>query len=412
MRSLPSGGWRWAGRFGLTALVGLGAVLAGATPSSACCDDPLVPDHKLLTSDRHCVSAADASFRHTFKVDLAEHEAVATIRLNKDDRLCRGQEQGFALVSYLAPSRHNQVPQYVFDQDTAVIDRDTVAIELTVEVPNCFTQVDFVFGDEIIDPIEHSGDRYGDRKVGSDRGIGHRSTPLPGSPKHAWFNGGTEQCQTEPAVEAVSQCDGSLVLTLRNGPDATATEYTIIGTNGYTEQVELPRDTPVKEVTVPAQNAQYVKVHSDGKTIGTYKWERPSNCQQATVTGSCDCETGTISIQNPSNTVTEAAILIEGAENPIIVTLDPGIIKTIPVKAKATISVTVLGETKVIDLAAISKCSGSPPADPDPSTSTPGTLPVTGASVGLIAGGASFLLTVGAVLFVLARRRRVRFTAA
>jgi hypothetical protein len=369
-----------------------------------------VPDHKLLTSDRHCVSAADASFRHTFKVDLAEHEAVATIRLSKDDRLCRGQEQAFALVSYLAPSREHQAPQYGFDQDTAVIDRDTVAIELTVEVPDCFTQVDFVFDDEIIDPIQDHGDRYGNRKVGSDRGIGHRSSPLRGSPQHAWFNGGTEQCQTEPAVEAVSQCDGSLVLTLRNGRNAPATEYAIIGSAGYRQEIELSRDTPVKEITIPAGNAQDIKIHSNGKTIGAYQWERPDNCQQATVTGTSDCASGTVTIQNPAtNAVAEASILVEGEENPVVVTVDPGATKAVPVKPNVTVSVTLFGETNLIDL------TSPPPCDLGTDPSTPaatGILPVTGAGVGLIAGVAVALLAAGALLFVLARRRRVRFTAA
>jgi hypothetical protein len=59
---------------------------------------------------------------------------------------------------------------------------------------------------------------------------------------------------------------------------------------------------------------------------------------------------------------------------------------------------------------------------PTPSATTPapapggggasgGGLPVTGAAAGSIAGGAALLLAIGGVLFVMARRRKVKFTA-
>ena len=50
------------------------------------------------------------------------------------------------------------------------------------------------------------------------------------------------------------------------------------------------------------------------------------------------------------------------------------------------------------------------PADCDTSGSGGG-LPVTGAAAGTIAGGAGLLLALGAVMFVVSRRRKVKFTA-
>ncbi|WP_433369261.1 hypothetical protein ACQPZX_43155 [Actinoplanes sp. CA-142083] len=58
-------------------------------------------------------------------------------------------------------------------------------------------------------------------------------------------------------------------------------------------------------------------------------------------------------------------------------------------------------ETVTIDYEKPDNCSGG----------SGGGLPVTGAAAGGIAGGAAALLAIGAVLFVLARRRKVRFTA-
>ena len=42
---------------------------------------------------------------------------------------------------------------------------------------------------------------------------------------------------------------------------------------------------------------------------------------------------------------------------------------------------------------------------------TGGGLPITGAAAGSIAAGAGLLLGLGAALFVIARRRKVKFTA-
>jgi hypothetical protein len=44
-------------------------------------------------------------------------------------------------------------------------------------------------------------------------------------------------------------------------------------------------------------------------------------------------------------------------------------------------------------------------------SSTGGGLPVTGVAAGIISAGAASLLAVGAVLFTMSRRRKIRFSA-
>lgn len=417
MRHLSSARWRRAVRRCFAAVVGLAASLALAAQAATACD-ALSPDRDLLERGHGCVKAKDARFEHTFDVDLAEREAVATIRLSGAKRLCAGETQKVSLVSYLAPAKTFQVPQYGFDDDTAEIDSETTSAELTVEVPNCFTQVDFVFGG-IIDPLVDNGDRYGDRKIGAD---GTRSWPVPGSgsPRHAWFNGGEGRCQTAPAAETVSLCDGTLALSLRNGEDATTTEYAILGADGSERHVTVEREQPVQEITIPAKSAKSVVVRSDGVTVGTYAWERPGNCDAATVSGSGGCSASTIEIANPSaNTeAAEASILVAGEDGTRTVTVAPGATERVDLdKVDVTASVTVLGETTLVDLRRPATCAGASLAggtSPGTAVSAAGAtrlLAVTGTSVGLIAGVALVLVGVGVALFVIARRRRIRFTA-
>ena len=52
-----------------------------------------------------------------------------------------------------------------------------------------------------------SGHRYGDTKLGSETGLGARSAGPPG-----WYNGGEKGCHP-PAVQPLSQCDGTVGLT-------------------------------------------------------------------------------------------------------------------------------------------------------------------------------------------------------
>jgi membrane anchored protein len=58
-----------------------------------------------------------------------------------------------------------------------------------------------------------------------------------------------------------------------------------------------------------------------------------------------------------------------------------------------------------------SASAATAPAVGEDATGSGGGLPVTGAAAGTIAGCAALLLIVGAVLFAMSRRRKVKFTA-
>jgi len=124
-----------------------------------------------------------------------------------------------------------------------------------------------------------------------------------------------------------------------------------------------------------------------------------------------DCDTMTIGLDNPADGVkfTLDFATSKGEERTLVI--NPGEAKSETFSAtpgfsiKLTFSATVEGETfsetTTIDYEQPEDCDGG----------NGGGLPVTGAAAGGIAGGAGVLLAVGAGLFFMARRRKVKFTA-
>jgi len=125
-----------------------------------------------------------------------------------------------------------------------------------------------------------------------------------------------------------------------------------------------------------------------------------------------DCDTITIGMDNPKDGLewTMGFETSKGEKRQI--TVAPGEKKTEMFsakegfKVKVTLTVTFEGK-KYSDWTDIDYVK---PADCD-SSGNAGGLPVTGAAAGGIAGGAAVLLAIGVVLFVMARRRKVKFTA-
>jgi len=125
-----------------------------------------------------------------------------------------------------------------------------------------------------------------------------------------------------------------------------------------------------------------------------------------------DCTTMTIGADNPADGITWKFDLKTSKGEERSFTLKPGEKHTEKFSAtegfsiKVTISVTVDGKTysdfDTVKYEKPGNCTGGQGG---------GGLPVTGTPAAAIAGGAVAILALGAVLFVLARRRKVKFTA-
>ncbi|GIF36260.1 hypothetical protein [Actinoplanes xinjiangensis] len=397
------------------ALLGLTAFAnpAGATPRGA--DKPYL-------------------FTHTFTIDGGI--ATATITPNKDLDVA----EEVTLVSYFAPKPQFATPQYVFESKTGTLKEKNGVVTLEVAVPDCNTQVDLFFGgqDDVIDPLDGT-EYYGDRKLGEKKGTGSRSQGPAG-----WFNGGSKAC-VQPAVQPVAQCDGTVDLQLSNNGKLSRydVEFRVTGT-GFDKTVKVAAGKG-ETVEVPA-GAGEIKVTAPGLPDFTYSWSRPETCVP-TAGGENDCKTVTITVTNPEGNTPAKAEVKYGSETKTT-TVAPGVseLVTFPAGTATTATVTypeITGTTPVTVQVKKGECSEPSPSasvstkptdDPSesPSATPSGTvststspvattpvagdggdpeLPLTGSAVAGVAGGAFLLLVAGAVLFILARRRRVNFTA-
>jgi hypothetical protein len=354
-----------------------------------------------------CVTPDKAQFTHEFGVK--EDGSTATVKLNDGIKLCEGEP--VTLVSYFAPKPQFSVPQYKFDSDTGTITNENRSVDLKVDVPKCNTQVDLFFGGEkdIISEITEKGDRYGDKKLGSKNGLGSRSKGPDG-----WFNGGSKGCQT-PAVEPLSQCDGTVAINLSN--DGLTDKYPIdftVKAGSFTKTVTVTKGKG-ETVIVPAGSGSITVSAPDMKDV-VYNWTPPADCALPSVIVENDCKTVTVTVENPEG-VQPAAARITYGDDVKDVTVAPG--KTEKVSFKRGDDKYATVEFPDLDVEPIKATLGEVDCDNGGEGGGNGnggdddgpTLPVTGPVAGGIAGVAALLLVGGGVFFFLARRRKVTFTA-
>ncbi|MFI6265664.1 cell wall anchor protein [Micromonospora sp. NPDC051006] len=361
-------------------------------------DKPCTPAPK-------CVDASQAKYSHTFDGP----KGTATVKLDGDLPLCGEAKQPFTLVSYFAPRPQFATPQYVYGTpDSDWIGGTKTEIELNVEIPNCHTQVDLIWGDadEVIDPLVEGGKRYGNIKLGSPGAPGNRSSGPDG-----WYNGGDKSCTT-PASTFASNCDGTVTVSLSNDGKISKypVEFEVKGENGWSKKVTVEPGKADNGIVVPAENAGKVEVLVDGKVIdkGTYSWQRPEDCPLPTVTTKADCKNFTLTATNPEGGMPVKVEFTYGGKTETR-TVEPGKSESVTFKAgkdeKALVALPELDLELEAVYAPEGECGGGGAGGEEPG------LPVTGAAAGGIAAGALALLAAGAVLFVIARRRRVTFTA-
>ncbi|WP_223256418.1 cell wall anchor protein [Micromonospora endophytica] len=362
-------------------------------------DQPCTPAPK-------CVDASQAKYSHTFDGP----KGTATVKLEGNLPLCEGAEQYFTLVSYFAPRPQFATPQYVYGSpDSDFLGGTQTEIELNVEVPECYTQVDLIWGgvDEVIDPLVENGPRYGSKKLGDRGAPGNRSSGPPG-----WYNGGDKNCTT-PASTFASNCDGTVTVSLSNDGKISRypVEFEVRGENGWSTKVTVDPGKANNETVVPAENAGKIEVLVDGKVIegGTYTWERPEDCPLPAVTTEADCEKFTLTATNPEGNSPVKVEFTYGDKTETR-TVEPGKSETVIFKAGDEETALVVLPELGLELEVVyapEGCDGGTGGGEEP----PPGLPVTGAAAGGIAAGAIALLAIGAVLFVMARRRRIHFTA-
>ncbi|HWS38764.1 MAG TPA: LPXTG cell wall anchor domain-containing protein, partial [Actinoplanes sp.] len=250
------------------------------------------------------------------------------------------------------------------------------------------------------------------------------------------------------AVEALSDCDGNVNLKLINRSTASE-KFTITADGGFNKTQTLAVRAEPVTVTIPAANAKNIVVTSRGKELYRGEWTKPADCNvpaEGAVATTCDGLS--FVVKNPQDGTDVNVTFTPGNGEPRTVTAAPGETKTIAFPGSEGLVVTVTGDVPALNgehkWTKPADCGGgeepstpaepspsvSTPAEPSPSVSTPAEspsasvsttpvsgndedpeLPLTGSAAAGIAGGAFLLLVAGAVLFILARRRKVNFTA-
>jgi LPXTG-motif cell wall-anchored protein len=226
------------------------------------------------------------------------------------------------------------------------------------------------------------------------------------------------------AVEFADDCDGTTVaITAGNFLETYNWFVNVDGVEFWAEEVEA---LGTAEVPVAAETGELIEVGFEGSPEGwpvPWTWTEPDNCEEPEepeepdvtpegfANADVDCETFSLTLTNDSEEAVTLSVVpsvgdavevtVEGGSTsePIEFPVSEGLI--VDVQDGEGVSVLEEGPFEITadDLA---ECEEDGEG---------GELPVTGMSTGLIALGALALLAVGGGLFLVARRRRITFTA-
>jgi hypothetical protein len=201
-------------------------------------------------------------------------------------------------------------------------------------------------------------------------------------------------CATRPKVEFTDKCDGSVVVKVTN----TGKETVKIAVNArepFVERKEIPGGESW-EVTVPAQFAEKVRVKfPGGDQIADHNWTAPEVCY--TVSHKSDCDKLSVTVKNDGTQPLTASVKAGDKEEKTEIPAGQSDTATFKAAEGLVVTLTVGRESTEVKY--------EKPADCAPA------LPVTGVNAGLLAGAALVLVSGGAGLYFVARRRRIRFAA-
>ncbi|MFG3557955.1 LPXTG cell wall anchor domain-containing protein [Micromonospora sp. NPDC047557] len=224
----------------------------------------------------------------------------------------------------------------------------------------------------------------------------------------------TPPAVTVPTASFASDCEGAVTVTLANGADATSDAKITVKAKGFDKTYTVQPGGSKNDIVVPAKAGE-ITVSEGDKPIGKpYTWASPEDCvkpgePQAGYESTCDKLV--FGFANPEDGKAFEVTLTPNKGEAQTRTVEPG--KTVFVEFKAFEGLTVTPAADGLD-------DTSPIAWEKPATCNAGqgggdkdepALPLTGAATGGIIAGAVALLAAGVALFVVARRRRVRFTA-
>jgi len=313
------------------------------------------------TTHPSCVTAAAATYRHTF------HGAAGTTTITAVHPLCAGQSQAFSLVSNTAAAATSTAPPFVYDTDHAVADAKHRSVTLHVAVPGCFTQVAALVGSAV--PASITGNTA---VLGSASGIGHRSSGAV-----ATYSGGKSLCAPQPAVSFTSTCDGGFTATLADRAAAKIDAVFLV--DGHTYRV-----APGSRTTVVGEAGGTLTVRDNTPTTSTGTWSMPAHCVQPT-------PVVTIVPTPPAAAVPSSAAPVTVAPSTAART------STVPVAATPAPSTSLA-------VAAGTTFVPTPPAAVVQAKPGVTALPVAGSGAGSLALIALGLLLAGGGLFILGRQ--------
>lgn len=214
------------------------------------------------------------------------------------------------------------------------------------------------------------------------------------------FHGTCQKDSPKPSVQSASDCAGTITITLTNGKEATApAEFKVVG-KGVSKTVVVAAGES-ETIKVPS-SAGTVKVTVNGKQVGGDITWSPQNCEAPSLASKSDCDTLTIEVTNPKGGTPLTFTFTPGEGQTKTLDVAPGETKTVVyggAKAKQVVVSAPGFENETVVWQKPGNCD------------TGGALPVTGMKIGGAVAGALVLLAAGGVLFMVARRRRVTFTA-